>query len=195
MSIPAIRLAVEQVPEQPVAATQTAADVLQGALARFERPLLGYAHCLLNDWELARDVVQDSFVRLHRELSHHEPENLKAWLFTVCRNRSLDLIRKQKRMDVTDLDVLDGMGDELPNPAEVAERRDAHQRALKFMDRLPANQREVIRLKFQADLSYKEISEVTQLSVGNVGYLLHHGLRRLRELMSEPAATGEDYID
>lgn len=193
MSMPALRLAVEDVPRISLSSQsqhQAAADqVLRGAMTRYERPLIGYAHGVLNDWELARDVVQDTFVKLHRELKSAEPENLKAWLFTVCRNRALDVIRKNKRMTSTDTEILEAFQDETqPSPAKLAERNDIHARALKFLDRLTENQREVIRLKFQADLSYTEISEVTGLSSGNVGYLLHHGLKRLRDLMQEPNA-------
>jgi RNA polymerase sigma-70 factor (ECF subfamily) len=54
---------------------------------------------------------------------------------------------------------------------------------LALVDSLSPNQREVIRLKFQSDLSYKEIAEITQLSVTNVGFLLHTGLKKLRALV------------
>jgi DNA-directed RNA polymerase specialized sigma24 family protein len=54
---------------------------------------------------------------------------------------------------------------------------------------LPKNQREVLRLKFQCDLSYKEISAVTQLSVTNVGFLIHTAIKTLRkELLAEESA-------
>ncbi len=55
------------------------------------------------------------------------------------------------------------------------------------MDHLSENQREVIRLKFQNDLSYKEIADITRLSVTNVGFLLHTGLKKLRALAAEQA--------
>ena len=154
----------------------------------FELPLIGYAQSLLSDWELARDAVQDTFVKLHRELKTKEPESLKAWLFSVCRNRCLDMLRRSKRITSTDTEILEAVCDDTqPNPAHQAEIADTHARAMRFLDRLTENQREVIRLKFQADLSYNEISEITGLSSGNVGYLLHHGLERLRELMTEPS--------
>jgi RNA polymerase sigma-70 factor (ECF subfamily) len=54
---------------------------------------------------------------------------------------------------------------------------------MRYVERLPENQREVIRLKFQSDLSYKEIAEITNLSVSNVGFLLHTGIKRLRFMM------------
>ena len=59
---------------------------------------------------------------------------------------------------------------------------------LQVVERLPKNQREVIYLKFQNDLSYKEISDITQLSVTNVGFLIHTAIKALRkELLTESA--------
>ena len=60
-------------------------------------------------------------------------------------------------------------------------------------DALPPNQREVIRLKFQNDLSYREIAEVTQLTETNVGFLLHTGLKKLRALLAERATEDFGY--
>lgn len=71
------------------------------------------------------------------------------------------------------------------DPAEAAEREEAHSEVLRYLDRLPPNQKEVIRLKFQGDMSYKEISEVTSLSVSNVGFLMHTGLKRMRHMLSQ----------
>lgn len=71
-------------------------------------------------------------------------------------------------------------------PDQTAETRDSAARVLKFLDQLPGNQQEVIRLKFQNELSYREIAEVTGLTVSNVGFLLHVGIKQLRQLMKEP---------
>ena len=49
-----------------------------------------------------------------------------------------------------------------------------------MIDHLPANQQEVVRLKFQNGFSYKEISQITALSVSNVGFLIHTAVARLR---------------
>ena len=68
-------------------------------------------------------------------------------------------------------------------PGAAAEQKDSMARVLQQLDRLPDNQQDVIRLKFQNDLSYREIAEITGLTVSNVGFLLHVGLKRLRELM------------
>ena len=59
----------------------------------------------------------------------------------------------------------------------------ASAKALRYLGRLPENQQECIRLKFQNGLSYKEISEVTKLSVSNVGFLIHSGIKTIRSMM------------
>ena len=74
---------------------------------------------------------------------------------------------------------------EEPGPGLVLERKERAGSLLRLLDQLSENQRDVIRLKFQNDLSYREIAEITKLSVGNVGFLLHTGLKKLRELLSE----------
>ena len=66
------------------------------------------------------------------------------------------------------------------SPADVAEHREAAERVLELLERLPASQREAIRLKFQNGFSYREISRISGHSVTNVGYLIHVGLKTLR---------------
>ena len=64
--------------------------------------------------------------------------------------------------------------------ASATEQQDTAIRVLQSVDRLSENQREVVRLKFQGGLSYKEIAAVTELSVSNVGYLIHTAIKKLR---------------
>lgn len=80
-------------------------------------------------------------------------------------------------------EAFESINDSSPDPSKAMEERERHAEVIALLDRLPENQREVIRLKFQGDLSYKEISDVTGLSVSNVGFLIHTGIKRLRSLM------------
>ncbi|HUF62346.1 MAG TPA: sigma-70 family RNA polymerase sigma factor [Verrucomicrobiales bacterium] len=162
----------------------SSADLVEQALLQFEKPLVGYAMTIVHNLETARDVVQDTFLRLHEQNPATVRESLKAWLFTVCRNRALDVLRKQKREAAVEPDFLQSVPDDCADPAEAAERQETHARVLELLDRLSPNQREVIRLRFQNGLSYREISEVTSLSVSNVGFLMHTGLKRLRTFLS-----------
>ena len=68
-----------------------------------------------------------------------------------------------------------------PGILSVMERDEQVSNVMNILRALPANQQEVIRLKFQGDLSYQQISEITKLSVSNVGFLIHTGIKTIRE--------------
>ena len=163
-------------------------ELVHRALIEFESALIGYAASIVKDEGRAKDVVQDTFIKLYEQDPEKVKESLKAWLFTVCRNRCFDVIRKEKRMINVEDDQLTVIRDVADDPSRAAERADEHSNVIKFLDRLPQNQREVIRLKFEGDMSYKEISQITQLSVSNVGFLIHAGIKRLRGLLSDQVA-------
>ena len=72
-------------------------------------------------------------------------------------------------------------------PGHALERAEQHAAVLQLIGRLPHNQQEVVRLKFQNGFSYQEISRITSLSVGNVGFILHTALKALRaEMAAQP---------
>jgi len=149
-------------------------------LTRYERPLLRYAHSFTNDAEEARDVVQDVFLKLNQNLSTLDPERLAPWLFTVCKNRALDHQRKHQRVIVMEVQTLDLEVSDTPQPGDELQSRETAAALRGLIDELPVRQREAIRLKFIAGLDYKEISAAMQTSIGNVGYLIHHGVLALR---------------
>ncbi len=159
------------------------AEWLRSAIERFEGPLTRYAASLTGDVEGARDVVQDTFVRLCGQTPEQLNGCLAAWLFTVCRHRAFNVRRKESRMTaLTEMD-LETEAAEGPTPAMAAEQKEATGEMLRLVAALPPNQQEVVRLKFQGGLSYEEISQVTKLSVSNVGFLLHTAIKTLRVQM------------
>jgi RNA polymerase sigma-70 factor (ECF subfamily) len=159
-------------------------DWIRSALGSYECQLTRYAQRITGDAERARDVVQETFLRLCREKPSHLDGHLAEWLFTVCRNYALDVRRKESRMSTFADPEVTALQTREPAPLLAAQMRDETGRILKLLDRLPDNQREVIRLKFQNGLSYREISRVANLSVSNVGYLIHQGLKTLRSQMN-----------
>jgi RNA polymerase sigma-70 factor (ECF subfamily) len=155
------------------------------AMDAHEARLLRYATWLMGDLEIAREVVQETFLRLCKEQHISKiADYLVQWLFTVCRNVAFDIRKKEARMTpLNDVHIgVDSRLDEKQTAGEI----------FRMLDRLPKNQREVVYLKFQCDLSYKEISEITKLSVTNVGFLMHTALTKLRkELLSEPVRRSQ----
>jgi len=157
---------------------------LTATIARHEGPLILYAQRILaNDLARARDVVQETFLKLCRtprpEVAGHEA----AWLYTVCRRTALDVKRKERRMsliaDNTSV-TADALPSSSPDPATATEHADSAAEVLRMLTLLPENQREAILLKFGHNLSYKEIAQVTGHTVSNVGFLIHTGIKTLR---------------
>lgn len=158
---------------------------IEQALLDFESPLIAFAARLLQDPDRARDVVQDTFIRLCQQDISKVEHHLKSWLFTVCRNRSLDLIRKDKNIQpLNEVGWKKVAGPDL-QPDESAVQRERHENLMAMLERLSENQRDVLLLKFQQGLSYQEIHEVTGLTTGNIGFLIHTALKRLRQHLPE----------
>src|SRR5438094_8544763 len=153
-------------------------------LRRFEVPLLQYATRITGNNERARDVVQETFIKLQRN-GAVAPEKTATWLFTVCRNGALNVCRKERRLIYLDEELIESREDEQPMPFERMEQREASGFLMKILATLPARQQEVLQLKFQNDLSYQEIAEITKTTVNSVGVLIHTALKTLRQRFSE----------
>jgi len=165
---------------------------IRDALARFEGRLLRYAARLTGNVESGRDVVQETFLRLCRQQPEQIDGHLEPWLFTVCRRQALDVVQQQKRMPtVTDSSSppqILAEPDQSSSPGPILgniEQQETSAEIQQLLAGLSVNKQEVIRLKFQEGLSYKQISEVTGLTVSNLGYLLHTALAELRVAVEE----------
>ena len=174
-----------------------AADVAEEELdfdalvARFELPLLQYATRIIGDRERARDVVQETFVQLQRAPREQVDTAPAKWLFTVCRNRALNVCRKERRMTFLDDAFLETREAAEPQAFDSIQQSEARVFLTRILATLPPRQQEVLQLKFQNDLSYQEIAEITNTSAGSVGVLIHTALKTLR---TRYAAAATDFI-
>jgi RNA polymerase sigma-70 factor (ECF subfamily) len=110
---------------------------------------------------------------------------LAQWLYTVCRNRALDICRKEKRMKSLSIAEADSQPSRETSQESAAQQRDSYALVQRLLSHFPAHQQEVVRLKFQDGLSYREISSITALSVSNVGYLIHTAIQKVRQELGE----------
>jgi len=146
-------------------------------MQRFEGRLVRYAARFVTE-DQAREIVQDTFLKLWQQDREEVEGHLAEWLFRVCRNQAIDLCRKEKHLSRVE------SGAEMASDDDPEWRVDMHRAAsklLKHLASLPASQQEVLRLKFQEDLSYKQISAITGHTVSHVGVLIHTAIARLRQ--------------
>lgn len=153
---------------------------LREAIIRWQRPLCAYAASLLGgDSAAAEDAVQETFLRLCRLETAALPDPLAPWLFRVCRTRVIDMQRALRPS--ASLAASAAAADPGPSPEQCAEQREQANELDRLVHQLPPRQQELLRLRLQAGLSYREIAEATGMTVSNVGYQLHHAVRVLRE--------------
>lgn len=159
---------------------------LKDTLQEHEGKLLRYARSLVGDLDRARDVVQETFLRLVQQSPAALDGRVTPWLFRVCRNLIIDGQRKEQRMMQV---AMDAPAKTAPSPHQALEADDLTRFVLDMVAQLPANQREVVRLKFQEGMSYKDIAEVTGHSVSNVGFLIHTAVNALRSRMQQEVSS------
>lgn len=172
-------------------ATPTMAErpTLEELFETEESPLLRFAYGIVGRREIAEDLVQEAFFRLHR---HWEGvESPRAWIYRAVRNLCLSWIRDHRRE--TSLDDREGAmppDTDAPRPDEELGRMEAAGMVRLFLAELEPVDRELVRLKYHEGLKYAEIATRTGLSVGNVGYRLHHLLRGLAVSLNRLGITG-----
>lgn len=139
--------------------------------------------------ELARDIVQETFVR---RWQNEDVEHEAAWLFRVARNLALDHNKREetKMLRKNDPGSVEEALDDQDSAEESLSKQQQKKNLWKLVQSLPAAQKEVLLLKFQEEFSYKEISAVTGHSVSYVGVLIHEGMMSLRAQMSVSPVRG-----
>ncbi len=152
-------------------------------LDRYEAPLVRYAARLLGDGDSAREAVQHAFLQLCEQTSEKLLGCEAPWLFRVCRNKALDLIRlRQRQSGDSEADLARLVGRE-PDPAELAEQQDFSGELTRRVAQLPAGQREAIDLWCEG-FTYRQISEIAGQSEGNVRVLVHRAIKQLRQVLN-----------
>lgn len=150
-----------------------------------------FARAMVRDSALADDLVQECLERSLSRLHLWQPgTNLRAWLFTILRNLHINGIRRQQTFVDIDGEAQAGLGGTHGAQIVRLELRDLR----RALDRLPAEQREVVLLIGLEGISYAEAADILQVSIGTVKSRLSRGRRALRLLMDGRKASDEPYV-
>ncbi len=158
------------------------AEWIRWAVTKYEGKLMRYAISLVGNIEKAREIVQETFFKLWKQNRSKIDDYLLPWLLRVCRNHAFDVLRKEKRMEnISDEQLLEDK-DAICQDEDLC-KRERFDTVKQAMQGLQKKQQEILIIKFQNDLSYKEISEVTGYTVSNVGFIMHEAISNLREVL------------
>jgi len=144
------------------------------------------ARWLLRNEQDAQDVVQEAYLRAFRSFSGFHGTNGRAWLLTIVRNTSYTLLKKNRAVDFTTPfdEEIHATGHESVSPATILEHCEDAELIREAMDELPAEFREILALRHQEGLSYKEIADIAQIPLGTVMSRLARARDKLKEYLA-----------
>ena len=126
------------------------------------------ARWLLRNEQDAQDVVQEAYLRAFKSFGGFHGSNGRAWLLTIVRNTSYTLLKKNRAVDLTTTfdEEIHAAGYESASPATILEHSENAELIREAMDELPAEFREILTLRHQEGLSYKEIADIAEIPPG-----------------------------
>jgi RNA polymerase sigma-70 factor (ECF subfamily) len=167
--------------------------VQEHELASFEEMMLPHmdaahnlAKWLLRNEQDAQDVVQEAYLRAFKSFGGFHGSNGRAWLLTIVRNTSYTLLKKNKTVDLTTTfdEEIHASSYESVSPVTILEHAEDAELIREAMDELPAEFREILALRHQEGLSYKEIADITQIPPGTVMSRLARARGKLKEYLA-----------
>ena len=168
------------------------ADALATIVMRYKEKIYTSIYLLVKDRYLAEDIFQDVFIRVIDTLKsgkYTDEGKFLPWAMRIAHNMCVDHFRKVKRSPTIktsdDRDIFEVLNFSEPGADQKMMAGQSHDRVRKMVDMLPEDQREVIILRHYADLSFKEIADLTRCSINTALGRMRYGLINLRKMMSE----------
>ena len=177
--------------QQALAGDQEAFEAL---ISRYQHSLFRHIYRYVGEYNEAHDVLQQVWLQLYLSLPKLYPNvHVKPWLFTVARNRSLDVLRRKRLLCFSEIETgngedevafLDAIPDTSPTLEELIEQRDLKQTIQCAIQALPRTYRSVILLYYREHLNYAEIGGVLKLPVSTVKARFHRAKPFLRDVLT-----------
>ena len=164
-------------------------ESIEELFAALESPLLNYSLRLVGEFSLAEDMVQEAFMQLHARFD--QVRQPRQWLYRTVHNLALNHRRQADKIVPLDRPAQDGAppGTDTTDPQPLPDEQIARWEGIGLvrlsLETLDDRSRELVRLKFNENLSYREISARTGLTIGHVGYLLHHALKDIADALAK----------
>lgn len=153
--------------------------------ATYEDRLFRYLWQMLRHQQDCEDALQETFRKALKALPGYRKEgHFKSWLFRIGHNCALDVVRKRKRVTAMEEGEEANLEDAREGPLEILAQAEKVRALQEAVDDLPAPEREVVSLRLQADLSFREIADSLGAPLGTVLARMHRAKQRLRTRLS-----------
>jgi RNA polymerase sigma factor (sigma-70 family) len=168
------------------------AEALSSLVMRYKDKIYTSIYLLVKDKYLAEDIFQDVFIRVIDTLKggrYTDEGKFLPWAMRIAHNMCVDHFRKVKRSPSIktsdDRDIFEVLNFSEAGADHRMMQSQSHDRVRRMIDMLPEDQREVIIMRHYADLSFKEIADLTKCSINTALGRMRYGLINLRKMMTE----------
>ncbi len=177
-------------------------DAFRTLVERHQERIFGYLMGMVRDRDVANDLFQETFLRVIGAMrsergSYERQGRWLAWVMRIARNSALDHLRRRKKWSDVD-DGEESFWERLPDegPAVDVNYVKAQETGLleSCIERLPAEQREVVLLRHETDLTFREIADLTGVSINTALGRMRYALINLRKMMSGSIRTGTERV-
>ncbi len=165
-------------------------------LKRYKSKVFTTIYLIVNDRYIAEDIFQETFIKVIKTVKsekYTEEGKYLPWVITIARNLSIDYFRRKSKMPTITGENGEDIFKNLPiydvNREEEIIQNQKEAKVRELIKLLPQEQQEVLVLRHYADLSFKEISDITQVSINTALGRMRYALHNLRRMIEEKALT------
>ena len=165
---------------------------LKELITRHQRKIMTSIYLLIKDREMAEDIFQDTFIKVINTLRsghYNEEGKFLSWVLRIAHNLVIDHFRRQQKMPMVRDTEEYSLFDFIPLADENVEERiisgQIHDTVRRMIEELPEDQREVVVMRHYGNMSFKEIAEITNVSINTSLGRMRYALINLRKLMEE----------
>ncbi len=163
-------------------------SAFENIVNEYETALLRYVTRIVSHHDVAENIVQETFIKLYKKWEDDliPSPRLSGWLYRVAHNMTVDYMRKETRKhSLHKRHAEEKQHYVSPDRGASFRISDSAANAAQALKKLSKREQQLVVLKVYEEKSYKEISNITGLTVSNVGYILHYAMKKMAALLSE----------
>ncbi len=165
--------------------TEGDVDAFAALIERYENKLVSYVTYLLHDPTTALDVVQDTFLKVYKNLHSFNPKyKFSSWIYRIAHNEAMNAVKKQRRISDTDIDELPETSYDQPLD-ELIDKEMLGEHVHGCMKKLDPKYREVIQLVYFEHMKYEEVSDILHVPTSTVGVWLSRAKAKLKVICEQ----------
>jgi RNA polymerase sigma-70 factor (ECF subfamily) len=158
-------------------------DAFRELVERYQRRTYWIAYNMLNNYDTAREISQEAFIRVFRNLGRFDvKKNFYTWLYQIVVNLCIDRLRRVSHARTVDIDTVGGLADEGQGPESSGEKTELRERVHQALDLLPPKYKAVLTLRDIQGFSCEEIAQIVECTNATVRWRLHRARRLFRAI-------------